>query len=63
MSKVCSLLSNVHFTDYNAFFKIVYVGKSKCNNIGCEIYIQINFADITKVFITLFWTLLSHVSG
>ena len=23
----------------------------------------LKFADITKVFITLFWTLLSHVSG
>lgn len=41
MSKVCSVLSNVHFTDSNPFFKVVYVGKSECNDTDSEIYIQI----------------------
>lgn len=41
MSKVCSVLCNVHFIDSNSFFKIVYVGKSESNNTDSEIYIEI----------------------
>lgn len=41
MSKVCSVLSNVHFTDSNSFFKVISVGKSEHNNTDSEIYIQI----------------------
>lgn len=41
MSKVCSVLSDVHFTDSNSLFKVFYVGKSECNNTDSEIDIEI----------------------
>lgn len=43
------------------FLKLFMVEKVKV--ILQTLKFKFKFADITKVFITLFWTLLSHVSG
>ena len=43
------------------FLKLLMLGK--VNVMIQTLKFILKFADITKVFITLFWTLLSHVSG